>query len=167
MAKRIKNKLDKLLVEPAPWEIDLEAFVQARRSAGGFEPGAANRGVQARRRLREERRKANQAKREAEAPVTWRKRLKLERDASGRLVETANSAWRRVLAVMERGNWYAASDLARLSGVRPGAAKEACRELWRRGYVEIGRNSEKPVRHPRGWLYRGVPKNLWRLKGEP
>jgi hypothetical protein len=162
MAKRQKYKLEKLLTEPAPWEVDLEAFIQARRSAGGFEPGEANRGVKARRRLQAERRKANQAKREAERPQTWRMKWKRERDAKGRLVETKDSAWRRVLAVMQPGLWYAAPDLARLSGVSPGAAKDAARELWRRGLAELGRSAEKPVPGP-GWSVAPcIPKNLWR-----
>jgi len=171
MANSLKNKIRKLLTEPAPWEVDIEAFLQARKPERLFRFGQDMAKLQA------ERRKARQrqamAKRAAVVRDAWQAteqaRLR-ERDSAGRWARQGLLAFRGakalvVLAAMQPGVWYADPDLRRLTGLPNRVVQPVLRQrLEPRGMVEQGANPDwRPELNG-----KAVPKKLWRLtaKGE-
>jgi hypothetical protein len=170
MANSLKYKIRKLFTEPAPWEVDIEAFLAARRpDRSGFGRDMAKLQADRRRARRlavmAARAEATRKRWEASPGGAARKRDGLGRWARQGLLAVSGARSMQVLAAMHAGLWYADPDLRRLTGLPNRIIQPILRQrLERRGMVEQGLNPEwRP--ELRG---KGVPKKLWRLtaKGE-
>lgn len=163
MANHRKYNLKRLFTEPAPWEIDIEAFLRARRAKG---PGWARRMNALQKARRKKRQREVMAAREAAARARWE-----ATPGSRREREAASGRWAKqgllvgcqtvqLLAAMQPGTWYATTDLRRLTGWENRTLQPLLRQrLERRGMVEQGLNPEwRPE-----MLGKAVPKKLWRL----
>lgn len=167
MANRLKYNLKKALTEPAPWEVDIEAWLRSRRpsaEAARRHFAAAWKRIHARRAA--ERKAALEARAEGRR-AAWRgtPSAKLARGRAVGAAPRGPQLWpgqncASVLEAMAGGGWHGLPDLARSTGLARNTLRPILYQRLRRwGLAEKGRNA--------AWRPAGLngdnPRYLWRL----